>query len=248
MNHSLLPSKARATLPVKYEAAKLALSECNRIDECKDWADKASALASYAKQADDKEMEKTAMRIRARAVRRCGELLGEIEKAQGRRTDLNPDKPCRCGAHMWEVIGKARRCRGCGLELEAAVGPKSETRKSVAEQAGLSERKAKTAIRVANVNGHSFEEQVESETPPTITSLADQGKKNGVPHYVQLGMTKKAFQAGMYFRSHLADLAARTKEFDPQDVVDGSTQEERNAIRRNIETIDKYLDKLMAKL
>jgi len=82
MNHALLPKTANANLPASYEAAKLALSNCNRIDECKDWSDKAQALASYARQSEDKEMEKTAMRIRARAIRRCGELLKEVEKAK----------------------------------------------------------------------------------------------------------------------------------------------------------------------
>jgi len=217
MDHSLLPSKTRATLPVKYEAAKLALAECNRMDECKDWADKAMALASYAKQADDKEMEKTAMRIRARAVRRCGELLKEIE-----------------AKHTGRIRG--------------SEAPNFNTRKAAAEQAGLSPDQAKDAIRLANINGESFEQQVESDMPPTITNLAEQGMANGIPRYVQLGMTKKAFQAGMYFGSDLADLAKRTKEFDPQDVVDGSTPKERKELRRNIETIDAYLDKIIAKL
>ena len=85
MDHSLLPSVAKATLPVKYEAAKVALAECDRIDECKEWANTAAALASYAKQSDDMEMEHTAMRIRARALRRCGELLMDIEKNSGGR-------------------------------------------------------------------------------------------------------------------------------------------------------------------
>jgi hypothetical protein len=221
MNHSLIPSGRNATLPVKYEAAKLALSECNRIDECKDWADKAMALGSYAKQAADKEMEKTAMRIRARAIRRCGELLKEIEKAQGANQNIRDGE-----------------------------GPKVQTRKTAATEAGMSERNAKTAIRVANVNGESFESQVESAQPPTITKLAEQGKGKavGIPHYVQLGMTKKAFQAGMHFGGALAEFAKRTKEFDPQDVVDGSTAEDRIELRRNIETIDNYLDKIMAKL
>ena len=33
-------------LPVNYTAAKAALAECERIDECKSWSDKALALRS----------------------------------------------------------------------------------------------------------------------------------------------------------------------------------------------------------
>ena len=219
MNHALLPNKADASLPAKYEAAKVALRECNRIDECKNWGDKAQALASYAKQADDKEMEKTAQRIRARAVRRCGELLKEIEKAQG----------------------------GVRRNQEGGVSP-MVSRTKAAKDAGLSPDQAKQSIRVANVSEEDFEAQLESDNPPTITNLAEQGMAKGVPRYEQLGMTKKAFQAGMYFRGHLADMAEQTANFDPQDVVDGSTPKERKQIRQHIETIDQYLDQLIAKL
>jgi AbiEi antitoxin C-terminal domain len=78
---SLVPhglSIANAKLPKIYESARVALAECSRIDECKDWADKAEALASYARQADDDSLRKTADRIQARAIRRCGELLKEM--------------------------------------------------------------------------------------------------------------------------------------------------------------------------
>lgn len=64
-----------ARLPQTYESAKAALAECSRIDECHEWANKAEALASYARQADDDTLRKLADRIQARAVRRCGELL-----------------------------------------------------------------------------------------------------------------------------------------------------------------------------
>ncbi len=73
-----------APLPERYEAARNALAECERIDECAKWAKKAHALASYARQAEDKTLEAMAVRIRARAIRRCGELLNEIPaKAHG---------------------------------------------------------------------------------------------------------------------------------------------------------------------
>jgi hypothetical protein len=67
-----------ARLPENYQRAKLALAECEAVDQCLDWADRAAALATYARQAEDAELENYARRIRLRAVRRVGELLRAI--------------------------------------------------------------------------------------------------------------------------------------------------------------------------
>lgn len=83
MNSAMLPVVATATLPAAYERAKEALAQCHAIDECKDWADKAAALASYAKQADDPTLQQFALRIQSRAIRRCGELLQTFNKGVG---------------------------------------------------------------------------------------------------------------------------------------------------------------------
>jgi hypothetical protein len=72
-----------ARLPATYEAAQHAIAECSRVDECRDWADKAAALASYARQAKDDSLRVMAVRIQARAERRCGELLKQISSATG---------------------------------------------------------------------------------------------------------------------------------------------------------------------
>ena len=77
---AILPSVARAKLPKTYEQAREAIQACSRIDECKDWADKAQAMASYAKQAGDKTLEHAAQRIQARAIQRCGELLRAMKR------------------------------------------------------------------------------------------------------------------------------------------------------------------------
>lgn len=222
MNHALLPSVVNATLPQKYEAAKLALVECKRIDECKDWADKSQALASYARQSQDKQMEKTAMRIRARAIRRCGVLLREVEKSKNQHDSAN---------------GSAGVGGGTGRIATAA-------------RAGMSRRQAVTAIRVAGVNGAAFEEQVESETPPTVTALAEQGKKkqNGVPIYEQLGMTEEEFQAGMYFRGDMESYLKATRKHAIKDVVRGSTPDEISKIKENIAKIEAHHQKLLNKL
>jgi hypothetical protein len=148
-----LPDAANARLPDSYEHAKRALAACVAIDECKQWADKAAALASYAKQQNDDTLFNEATRIKARAIRRVGELLREIEPAQGANQNIR----------------------------EAALP--NVGRAAAATDAGLSEHQRKTALRVANVPEQDFEREVESDTPPTLEALAEQGtKKLGPDH------------------------------------------------------------------
>lgn len=217
MNHALLPTTHDAQLPEKYEAAKIAILECSHIDECKDWADKSQALASYARQSNDKEMETTAQRIRARAIRRCGELLKDIEKATNQHDAASRDTP---------------------------------TRKTAAEQAGMSKDQAVQSIRVANVPEESFEAQLESDKPPTITALADQGKQpsKAKPMYEQLGMTKEAFQAGTAYIGAIAWYAKSIKDLSIADIVNGTTEKERAKVRTFINQVDLFHDKLIAKI
>ena len=82
-------SVPHAELPELYEAAKAALAACDRVDEIDDWADRAAALASYARQADDRELLNHATRIRDRAVRRLGQLLRKLD-GRGRRKSGTP--------------------------------------------------------------------------------------------------------------------------------------------------------------
>ena len=73
-----------AQLPKAYEDAKKALAACESLDEVRDWANKAEAIASYARQAEDETLENTARRIKHRALRKLGELLQSYD-GRGRK-------------------------------------------------------------------------------------------------------------------------------------------------------------------
>jgi hypothetical protein len=106
-NALALPDIAAARLPATYERAKDALATCERIDECKDWADRAAALASYAKQADDKGLMTMAVRIQSRAIRRCGELLKTFQHERA-RTDLDGGTPTQTQRRAAEAAGMSK--------------------------------------------------------------------------------------------------------------------------------------------
>jgi hypothetical protein len=209
-----LPDVSTARLPVVYEAASRALAECSRIDECQQWADKAEALASYAKQARDESMRKMADRIQARAIRRCGELLKQIPSAQGARTDVQPPV--------------------------ATV-----TRSQAAAEAGLSERQKVTALRVASVPAEEFEAAVESDEPPTVTRLAEQGKKTLLNLGESTPADFKLATAALATLRRFADFAEST---DPKRVAAGVQPSEAARVREHVARIDAWLDQFVTNI
>ena len=220
MNIASLPAIGSARLPSNYEAAKVALAECQNLDECKDWADKAAALASYARQAQDDELERRAQRIRARAVRRSGELLKQIETAQGARTDLKP------------------------LALEG-----QKFRADAAREAGLSAKQARTAVGVANVPEADFEAQVESDAPPTLSALAQQGIKPKPRPVLDLkGRDPRDFNRALHFLGSFENYAREIEAAPVDAVVAILTDAERARLRGFINRIDAIHDRIMTRV
>lgn len=186
-----------AQLPQLYETAKNALAECERLDECAEWADQAAAIASYARQADDVELENYARRIRARAVRRCGELLRNFDARGGDRS-----------------------------KTVAPLAFASPSRSMVAQQAELSEHKARVAVNIAAIPEPEFEALVESKRPPGTTLLAQFNKLNQRERV--RGVTERSL-AEVYKSAH----AARA--------VEGMLEFEKNADASGVEVIVEIL-------
>lgn len=198
---------ATARLPSTYQAAKSAIRQCASLDECKDWSDKAAALASYAKQAQDDQLEKMAQRIRARATRRAGELLKQIEPAKGGRPP----------------------------QTKAGAVP-SLCRKAAAAEAGLSERQAKTAQRLANVPDDDFEAMVEGGA--TVTQIAEAGTEKRTPNP----------DSAKALVSALKSYAARMDALDLADAVASLSTVQRAEVRMIVSRMDTVHDQIATSL
>lgn len=73
-----------AQFPRRYVEARAALLRLDQVDECQEWANRAAAMACYARQAKDTTLLDMAKRIQARAIRRIGELLKQTPAFAGR--------------------------------------------------------------------------------------------------------------------------------------------------------------------
>lgn len=78
--NAVVKAEAPQFTPVLYDRMTQAIAECERLDEVKDWHDKAAALHEYARQARNTEAAEIVERIRVRAQRRYGELLIEMKE------------------------------------------------------------------------------------------------------------------------------------------------------------------------
>jgi hypothetical protein len=206
-NSAALPAISQVPLPAAYAAARTAIAECERIDECKTWADKAAVMKAYAIMRDDRTLHNHALRIQLRAERRCGELLKQIEPAKNQHGSL-------------------------------------PTRAETAREAGLSDRQRKTALRVASVSQDKFEAAVESDTPPTTTQLANQGKVSRGPEPSE----DAARPVNESSWRTLAQFAKFCDENEPVRLAWAVDSEQAESLRLSVGKIDRWLDRFVTNL
>lgn len=222
-----LPDVASAKLPAVYESAKQALAECERVDECKTWADKMAALASYARQAEDETLLKHAMRIQGRAVRRAGELLKEFDARQGQ----NLPEPKKEGDRLFSQHPPI-------------------SRHDAGAKAQMSPHQVKQAVRVSNIPPDEFEAAIESPKPPTVTALAEMGKKPRPTKVIDHldGRDPKDFALATEVLSALRRHAESVIGVDHAAVVRGSAPDEHREALSHIATLSAWLETLKLEL
>jgi hypothetical protein len=158
-----------------------------------------------------------ALRIQARAERRCGELLKQLPRG---------DEATRYG--------------------QAGAHP-PVTRTSAAADAGLSDHRRKTALRIASVPQAEFERAIESESPPTITRLAERGTATRpTPSAPALPAADPAEVSEA--QSALRAFAEFCSEHDAASVAASSDSADAEPLRGYVAVIDDWLDRFVTNL
>jgi hypothetical protein len=143
---------------VRYDAACRALKEARRVDEVKDIRDKAVAMAAYAKQAQNHDLEADAVEIRMRATRRLDELRREQKDTVGLSAGTRGSRVK--GARVDQKPTLASQGIGKSLAQQARVLGKLSDESF---EAAVAEARANVAHRCAR-------KRTESEREATIES------------------------------------------------------------------------------
>jgi N6-adenosine-specific RNA methylase IME4 len=116
----------------RYEQLRVAALSAKTVDEAKDIADKATALAAYARQANDPQLEIWVAEIRVRAKRRVGELSAALPVSKG------------------------------GANPSATLPSGGKSKSEVLQEAGLTTSEAGRCEQLASVAESAFEEFIAS--------------------------------------------------------------------------------------
>ena len=122
----------------------------------------------------------------------------------------------------------------------------NSSRTEVARNAGFTERQQSTAVRLANVPEDDFNKQVDSENPPTIKKLADQGKSKYADSLVY-AEKPPGFANTIYFIGSCRDLAESMEKDDPLYIIGGMFPKEDGIkkMKKYIKIMENWIDTFM---
>lgn len=210
----------KVNLPATYTAAKSALAKCVKLDECREWANKADAMIAYGKQAKDTSMVDMATRIATRAMDRLGELIDEIPKAQGTRSDL-----------------------------VQPTTPSEVTRKDAIKSAGLSVGQGLEAVRLARFKAaepEEYEAMLENpEGPATRTEMAERGKQKRTPKAPPVKPPEHShpqFRVALNVNGSIKDTAEQATKHDPKGLAEATRPDSIAGIIQGIDRLRSWLD------
>lgn len=149
---AVVPAPRQDIALPRYEEMCRAIAEAYQTDEVKEIRDKAMALEAYFRQAKNTEAERRACEIRLRAERKAGELSSQLERAQGRRTDI-----------------------------ETSSNAETKSYEQQLADAGISRQQAHRWQQLAQVPDDQFEAALAAPKKPTTTGILAEAKPKQEP-------------------------------------------------------------------
>jgi hypothetical protein len=233
-----LPAHIRvsdARLPSTYEQAKTALAQCSRIDECQEWANKAEALASYARQADDDSLRKMADRIQARAIRRCGELLKQFDGRGRPEENKEGTRPNYSQAHAARDAGLSAHQQKTAVRV--ANVPAEQFEKAVDSDA------PPTVTALAEMGKQSRPAPAAPSSPASEPLPPPAATAPAPPVTAPAGFKQATHLIGV-----VREFAAFCEVNDPVVVAGGLMNSEVRDVRSFVGIIDGWLDRFVVDL
>lgn len=180
-----------------YDRMVTAIEQCYRVDEVKELRDKAIALESYARQAQNIEAERKAIEIRIRAERQAGLLLKEME-----RGTPNPGK---VNQHI-------------EVPLQADREPSEYQREK--QQANISDTQAHRWQRLAEIPRVDFENKLQDPLiKPTTTGLISANTPKQAPDdALALWGWLKDFEKNVNFHTNVNEIVGKLSDAVQSDV------------------------------
>jgi hypothetical protein len=181
---------------------RLAVEECRDLDEVADLRDKAAALAAYARQRDDKDLDVWMSEIRLRACMRIGELSRELEKAEAHGGTIRLPSG---GKSKEQTLAEAGLSTSAAARYEALSAYNEETR----------------PIFVAATEKY-LAERARNGAPATYSGIKEAIRSALVGSGVKLpekkGRAERALPDYRFvdFSGRLHELAERQNNFDPE--------------------------------
>jgi hypothetical protein len=217
-----LPAIAETGFPVSYEEARQAIAKCESPFECRTMADQAAAMAVYARMRDDTDLLNRAVRLQAWAARRWGEL----DKR------LHPDRRQENLKHRNAVdhnsVEQPKKQDFIGQPQSGKRPPPPD---------GTTEYQRVVSRRLAAIPETDFTRQVESDMPPTVTQLAEQGKVTRVRDpEVSADAGDPAYEAIRVF-------AQFTASTDAAELAHAVTAEKAQMVREMVTRAARWLTK-----
>lgn len=213
-------------LPASYDEAVKAITLCESTVRCRQWADEAATMVHYAKIRDDRTLHNHALQIQLWAERRWGELDKKLHPDR-RRENLVQNQA-------------AHRNEGGHISVNG--------RRPMPDD-GTSEYQRRVARRLADIPAEEFKRQVESDSPPSKTQLAEHGavKRTIIRDTSSFDAVSQPFSGAQQHQA-LKAFAEFCESTDPISLASGVTAEDRETVRAFVTIAERWLEQFVDNL